>query len=88
MKLEWFRGFFNGANAVYKTFKAILIIIGIMDMLDLPCMVLLDTTIPINGLAWMLALVLIPDCNDVGKVDARCCDEVVSVRPSDRRPPR
>ena len=39
---------------MYKTFKAILIIIWILDILNIPCLAFLDTTIPINTLAWFL----------------------------------
>lgn len=45
---------------MYKLGKAILTIIWILDILNLPCMEFLDTTLPINGLAWFLIWILLP----------------------------
>jgi len=45
---------------MYKLGKAILIIIWILDILNIPCMEFLDTTLPINGLAWFLIWLLLP----------------------------
>lgn len=45
---------------MYKVFKAILIIIWVLDILNVPCMQVLDTTIQINTLAWLLIWILIP----------------------------
>lgn len=45
---------------MYKIGYAILIIIWILDILNIPCMDFLDTTLPINGLAWFLIWLLIP----------------------------
>ncbi len=45
---------------MYKIFKAVLTIVWIMDILNLPIVNFLDTEIPINGLAWFLIFILIP----------------------------
>lgn len=45
---------------MYKIFKAILTIIWILDFLNIPQMEILDTTIPINALAWLLIWMFIP----------------------------
>lgn len=49
---------------MYKVFYAIVIIIWILDILNLPCMIFLDTTLPINELAWFLILTLLPSTNN------------------------
>ena len=53
---------------MYKLGKAILIIIWILDVLNIPCMEFLDTTIPINTLAWFLIWAFLPTIKD-GKKD-------------------
>ena len=45
---------------MYKTFEALLTIIWILDIINLPFMQFLDTTIPINTLAWFLIIMLMP----------------------------
>lgn len=45
---------------MYKLGVAILTIIWILDILNIPCLEFLDTTVPINGLAWFLIWILIP----------------------------
>ena len=45
---------------MYKFFVAVLTIIWIMDILNFKCMQFLDTTVPINGLVWLLIWILIP----------------------------
>lgn len=45
---------------MYKLFYALLIIVWILDMLNMPFMAGMDTTVPINGLAWTLILMLVP----------------------------
>lgn len=52
---------------MYKTFKALLLIVWILDILNLPAMSFLDTTLPINGLAWFLILLFVPTA---GKIDS------------------
>lgn len=49
---------------MYKIFKAILTIIWILDILNIPQMEILDTTIPINTLAWLLIWIFIPESNE------------------------
>lgn len=44
---------------MYYTFKTILIIFWIFDILNLPFMVIFDTEYPINGTAWFLIWLLI-----------------------------
>lgn len=50
---------------MYETFKAILIIIWICDILNMPFVECLDTSIPINGWAWLLIWILIPSAGVV-----------------------
>jgi hypothetical protein len=45
---------------MYKIFYSLLIIVWILDIINLPFMVGLDTTYPINGLAWTLILMFVP----------------------------
>lgn len=45
---------------MYKIFKALINIVWILDVLNLPFMEFLDTTYPINGLAWFLILLFLP----------------------------
>lgn len=45
---------------MYKIFKAVLTIVWIMDILNLPIVNFLDTEIPINTLAWILIIIFIP----------------------------
>lgn len=45
---------------MYKLGVAILTIIWILDILNIPCMEFLDTTIPINFLGWFLIWIFIP----------------------------
>ena len=39
---------------MYKTLKAIMCVIWVLDILNIPCMEVLDTQVPINTLAWFL----------------------------------
>lgn len=45
---------------MYKIFKAILLIIWILDIINIPCLEFLDTTVPVNTLAWFLIWFFIP----------------------------
>ena len=45
---------------MYKLFIALLRIVWALDVLDFPCMEFLDTTYPINFLAWILIFMLLP----------------------------
>ena len=52
---------------MYKIFVALVNIIWILDILNMPFMELLDTTIPMNGLAWFLIFMAMPLANDSKK---------------------
>ena len=52
---------------MYKIFVALVNIIWILDILNMPFMEFLDTTIPINGLAWFLIFLVMPLTNDSKK---------------------
>ena len=52
---------------MYKIFVALVNIIWILDILNMPFMEFLDTTIPINGLAWLLIFIVMPMTNDSKK---------------------
>ena len=45
---------------MYKIFGAIITIVWILDILNIPQLEILDTTIPINTLAWLLIWLLLP----------------------------
>lgn len=45
---------------MYKIFYAVVTIIWILDILNIPGMEFLDTQIPINSLAWFLIWICIP----------------------------
>lgn len=45
---------------MFKVLKTILIIIWVVDILNFPQFQFLDTTYPINTLAWLLIWILIP----------------------------
>lgn len=45
---------------MYKIFNALLTIVWVMDILNLPIVNFLDTEIPINTLAWILIIIFIP----------------------------
>jgi hypothetical protein len=45
---------------MYKIFKAVILIVWIMDILNFPQLEMLDTTIPINTLAWILIWLFLP----------------------------
>ena len=45
---------------MYRIFYALLIIVWILDILNMPFMVGMDTTIPINSLAWTLIFLFVP----------------------------
>lgn len=51
---------------MYKIFKSILVIIWILDVINMPFMNFLDTTYPINGLAWFLIFLLLPSSDGDG----------------------
>ena len=46
---------------MYKTFKAMIIMVWVMDILNFTQMEFLDTTYPVNFLAWFLILMFLPD---------------------------
>lgn len=50
---------------MYKSFYACLTIIWIMDILDFPFMVFMDTDIPMNFLGWLLLWLSIPGTSTV-----------------------
>lgn len=52
---------------MYKLGVAILTIIWVLDILNIPCMEFLDTTIPINTLGWFLIWVFIPSTKSKGE---------------------
>ena len=45
---------------MYKTFKALLAVVWVLDILNMPFMEFLDTTYPINGWAWFLIWLFLP----------------------------
>lgn len=50
---------------MYKTFKALVIIVWVLDIINVPAMAFLDTTLPINVLGWLLILLLLPPANRI-----------------------
>ena len=54
---------------LYKIFRALINIVWVLDILNLPFMQFLDTTYPINGWAWFLILLVIPATAQTIKVE-------------------
>ena len=52
---------------MYKIFDAVLSIVWVLDILNLPFMQMLDTTYPINGWAWFLIWLVVPTTKTVVK---------------------
>lgn len=52
---------------MYKIFYAVLSIVWVLDILNLPFMQMLDTTYPINGWAWFLIWLVVPTTKTVVK---------------------
>lgn len=52
---------------MFKVFEAILRIIWVFDIINLPFMEALDTTYPINTLAWFLIWALLPTVKKEGE---------------------
>lgn len=50
---------------MYKTFYALLMIVFVLDILNLPFMEVLDTTYPINTWAWLGIWVLLSPTRQV-----------------------
>lgn len=50
---------------MYKTFKAIVLIVWVLDIINVPALGFLDTTLPINWLGWFLILLLLPSANRI-----------------------
>jgi len=49
-----------GASIMFKIFYALLIIIWVLDIVNIPGMEFMDTQVPINTLAWLLIWIFIP----------------------------
>ena len=54
---------------MYKIFYAMLTIIWILDVVNLPGFEILDTTYPINFWIWLLIWIFLPSCKDIRKVE-------------------
>lgn len=54
---------------MYATFYSCLIIFWILDILNMPFMDYFDNEIPINFLAWVLILTLIPSAKKMAKIN-------------------
>ena len=52
--------FIDRREIMYKIFVALLNIIWVLDILNLPFMEFMDTTYSINGLAWLLIWLVLP----------------------------
>lgn len=48
---------------MYKIFRALLSITWVLDILDFPQVEFLDTTFPVNTLAWILIWCFVPAVN-------------------------
>ncbi len=49
---------------MYKTFYSLIAIIWVLDILNVPGMAFLDTTLPINFFAWILIAIFLPAAYD------------------------
>lgn len=56
---------------MYRIFKALLVIVWVVDILNLPQMEFLDTTYPINTMAWLLIWLFIPSSDGRPKITAK-----------------
>lgn len=45
---------------MYKIFRALIIIVWVLDVINIPQMEFLDTTVPINFLGWLLLFLFLP----------------------------
>ena len=54
---------------MYKIFVPLLSIVWVLDILNLPFMAFLDTTYPINGLAWLLIWMFLPPTKTIVSKD-------------------
>ena len=54
---------------MYKIFVALLSIVWVLDILNLPFMAFLDITYPINGLAWLLIWMFLPPTRTIVSKD-------------------
>ena len=52
---------------MYKIFISLVNITWILDILNIPCVEFMDTSIPINGLAWFLIFLFLPSTDDSDK---------------------
>ena len=50
---------------MYKIFVALLDIIWVLDILNLPFMEFMDVDIPINTLAWLLIFLVLPSTTNL-----------------------
>lgn len=50
---------------MYKIFYSIITIVWILDILNMPFMEFLDTTYPINTLAWLLLWIFLPATSQI-----------------------
>lgn len=48
---------------MYKIFKALITIVWVLDVINVPQAEFLDTTLPINFLGWLLLFLFIPTAN-------------------------
>ena len=48
---------------MYKIFRALITIVWVLDIINLPQMEFLDTTVPINFLGWFLLFLFLPTSN-------------------------
>ena len=45
---------------MYKLFRALIVIVWVLDVINVPQMEFLDTTLPINFLGWLLLFLFLP----------------------------
>lgn len=48
---------------MYKIFRALVVIVWVLDVINVPQMEFLDTTLPINFLGWFLLFLFLPNSN-------------------------
>ena len=46
---------------MYKTFYAIIVIIWVLDVINVPSLSFLDLELPINELGWLLIWIFLPE---------------------------
>lgn len=56
---------------MFKTFRCLVEIFWVMDLMNMPFMKMFDTTYPLNGLFWLITLLIFSWENDGLKLEVK-----------------